>query len=85
MRSQGCNRETWHSYKQRGQAAEGRGSLGGQAWVNNEGQRASHADAFTCPDGGFIVTKSKLRLNTTEILLFESLSAFHDFRPYLLL
>lgn len=71
MRSQARNLVTWHDYKQRGQAMEGRGSLGGQAWINNEKQRASHADAFTYPEGGFFVIKSKLKLYTTEILLFQ--------------
>lgn len=62
MCSRGRNHETWHSYKRRGQAAEGRGSLGGQVWVNNERQKASHADACTYPDGGFVFAKSKLKL-----------------------
>lgn len=61
MRSQAHNHVTWHDYKQRGQALEGWGSLGGQAWINNEKQRACHADAFMYPDGGFVVIKSKLK------------------------
>lgn len=75
MHCQGRNRETWQSYKWRGQAVEGRGSLGGQAWINNERLRA-HADAFTYPDGG-VVTISRLKLHTTEILLFVSLPVIY--------
>ena len=63
MHSQGRNRETWQSYKRRGQAAEGRGSRGGQAWTDNERRRA-HADAFTYPDGGsgFYVIKTEAQI-----------------------
>lgn len=47
VRSQARNHVTWHNYKRRGQAPEGRGSRGGQVWINNERQKASHSDAFT--------------------------------------
>lgn len=70
MHSQARNHVTWHDYKQNGRGLEGRDSLGGQAWINNERMRASHSDAFTYPDGGFVVIKSQLKLYTTEILLF---------------
>lgn len=75
------NHATWHNYKQHGQGLEGQGSPGGQAWINNERQRASHSDAFTFPDGGFVVIKSKLTLYTTE--MFESQGPIHDSRIYL--
>lgn len=71
MCSQARNHETWHNCKQRGQALEGRGSPGGQAWINNERRGASHSDAFTLPDGGFVVIKSTLGV-------LESHGRFHD-------
>ena len=80
LRSQARNHETWHSYKQRGQALEGWGSLGVRAWINNERQTASHADAFTYPDGGFVVIKSKLKLYTTNIWRFELQGPHHENR-----
>lgn len=43
--------------------------------------RVSHSDAFTFPDGGFVVIKSKLTLYTTET--FESQGRFPDNRTYL--
>lgn len=51
MGSLAHNHETWHSYKWRGQAVEGQGSRGSQAWINNKRQRASH------PAGRFVSTK----------------------------
>lgn len=67
-RSQARNHVTGHNYKQHGRALEGRGSLGGQAWINSERQRDSDSDsdAFTFPDGGFVVIKSKQTLYTTD-------------------
>ena len=80
MCSRARSHVTWHNYKRRGQALEGRGSLGGQVCINNERQKASHSDAFKYPDGGFFVIKSKLKLYTTEI--FESQGPIHENRIY---
>lgn len=72
MRFQARNHETWHNCKQRAQALEGRGSRGGQAWVNNEKTGSLSLRRFHSPRWWILfVTKSTLRA-------LESHGCFHD-------